>query len=192
MAALFSSHYGVIRVLLGQEDKSPSSLTLDASINSLEKWFTMNCYLSSPIFLCNLSPVVLPCGLAWKVSTLSLPDVMQASQWLLALCNCFCEKRGKRRSPRGWSHCWCKQCCLSCTLFCKPGAVALCGLLRHISALLPAQQMLHTLTWHKAPGCSMKELWHLTVSQALWLSGGCSNRGIRRLDSLHTTQWKWA
>lgn len=72
LATLFSSHYGVIRVLLGQEDKSPSSLTLDASINSLEKWFTMNCYLSSPISLCNLPPVVLPCGLAGKVSTLSL------------------------------------------------------------------------------------------------------------------------
>lgn len=100
METLFSSHYGVIRFLLGQKDKSPSSVTLNASINSLEKWFTMNCHLSSPIFPNNLPPVVLPCGLAQRGSILSFPDVMQTFWWLLALCNCSCGGEGRAGTGR--------------------------------------------------------------------------------------------
>lgn len=51
--------------------------------------------------------------------------------------------------------------------------------------------MLHTVTSHKAPGCSLeKELCHLTAPRALCLSGGCSNTGFLRagFPSYHTME----
>lgn len=150
MATLFSSHYGVIRVLLGQKDKSPSSLTLNASINSFEKWFTMNCHLSSPIFPCNLPPVFLPCGLAQRVSKLSLPDVMQAFWWLLALCICSCggrKKKKKKDSQEIEKDSVLVQTVMLFSFFVLQGTdhtVWSCSLQRHDNAPLPLQLMLHT------------------------------------------------